>query len=96
MHRYVYRELEAHQTALLGTVDRSEQIDALHRRVDGVLRLEPAQQAVPSWQGAELDALVARLQSLLTCGGRAFGDGMMGCSSASARSTQRPSRARST
>jgi hypothetical protein len=70
MHRYVYRELEAHQAALLGTVDRSEAIDALYRRVDGGLRLEPAQLAVTGWQGAELDALVARLRRLLTCGGR--------------------------
>jgi GNAT superfamily N-acetyltransferase len=73
MHRYVYRELEAQQTALLAAVDRSEQLDALYRSVDGVLRLEPAQQAVTGWQGPELDALVARLQRLLTCGGRAFG-----------------------
>jgi GNAT superfamily N-acetyltransferase len=73
MHRYVYGQLEAHQAALLGTVDRSEQIDALYRRVDGVLRLEPAQQAVTGWQSEELDALVARLQRLPSRGGRAFG-----------------------
>jgi GNAT superfamily N-acetyltransferase len=73
MHRYVYRELEAHRASLLGSVDRSEAIDALYRRVDGVLRLEPAQLAVTGWQGDELAALVARLQCVLALGGRTFG-----------------------
>src|SRR4029450_1881909 len=52
MHRYVYRELEAHQTALLGSVDRSEAIDGLYRCVGGVLRLEPVEQEATGWGGA--------------------------------------------
>jgi len=80
MQPYVYRELEAHQSALLGAVDRSELIDALYRCVDGVLQLEPTRETVAAWQGAELDALVARLECLLALGGRAFGawhDGLL-------------------
>jgi predicted N-acetyltransferase YhbS len=73
MHRYIYRELEPDQTALLGAVDRSEAIDAIYRNVDGVLRLEPARVQATAWQGAELDALVASLRCLLARGGRAVG-----------------------
>lgn len=73
MQRYLYRELEAHQAALLGTVDRSEAIDGLYRWVDGVLRFEPVKQEATAWQGAELDALVARLACVLARGGWAIG-----------------------
>jgi len=68
--RCVYRELEGREAVLLGAIDRSEQIDAIYRRVDGVLQLETASQTVARWQGAELQAYVRRLDALLSRGVR--------------------------
>ena len=54
MSTIVYRKLEFHVARLLGTIDRSERIDATYRATNGSLELVVKQQEVLSWDGAEL------------------------------------------
>jgi GNAT superfamily N-acetyltransferase len=74
MNPCVYRELEHHEAGLIGAIDRSENIDAVYRGNDGVLRLEETrQESVQTWRGAELAAYTCRLRALIERGGRALG-----------------------
>ncbi|MBI1818093.1 MAG: GNAT family N-acetyltransferase [Deltaproteobacteria bacterium] len=70
MRSIVYRDLQADEAQLLGTIDRSEVIEGIYRVTNGMLELNVTRQEFPSWNGAELAARVARLQALIASGGR--------------------------
>lgn len=72
MKRLDYRKLELAEADLLGTIDRSEHIDGFYKVVDGQLELEPQSLDVPTWSGAELDAYIQRVRSLIESGGTVF------------------------
>ena len=67
-----YRDLEAHEAALLATIDRSEFIDGTYRATNGKLELDATSMQVPTWAGAEFADYVSRLQVLMNSGGRVF------------------------
>lgn len=67
-----YRDLQRHEAKLLGSIDRSERIDAIYRATDGILELEEMRQEVTSWDGGQLTAYIARLETVIDAGGHAF------------------------
>jgi GNAT superfamily N-acetyltransferase len=71
MSQITYRELRPHEADLLGTIDRSELVEGIYRRVGGELQLEAVRQRVASWAGSELDGYVSRLRTVMASGGRA-------------------------
>lgn len=68
-----YRELRTDETVLLGTIDRSERIDAIYRIVDGALTLEEAPMDVVGWDPVELAEFVARSDQVIATGGTVLG-----------------------
>ena len=69
-----YRELRREELGLLATIDRSEHIDG-HYSVDegGTLQLIDADFHAAGWYARDLDAYVARLNSLHDAGGMVLG-----------------------
>jgi predicted N-acetyltransferase YhbS len=65
----VYRQLQFHEAPLLGTIDRSERVEAIYRVQQGVLALERTQEEVHGWDASELAAYIARLESVIHAGG---------------------------
>lgn len=73
MSPITYREVQFHEAQLLGTIDRSERIDAVYRATNGILELKETQQEVHSWDSIELTAYVARLEAVIDSAGRVYG-----------------------
>lgn len=72
LKQVVYRELQHHEAELLGSIDRSERIDGIYRKMNGNLQFEETRQTVSSWRGSELTAYVARLQAVIASGGKVY------------------------
>jgi GNAT superfamily N-acetyltransferase len=84
MDSIAYRELQAHEAQLLGSIDRSERIDGIYEATNGVLTCSEVQHEIVSWttmydagtnytRPAQLVDYVARLQTLMNSGGTVFG-----------------------